>query len=70
MTAEQIAAGLKPCPEGHRTGLVAQWPSFDHQWRFYGFCACCGHKTHGADTEAEAIAAWNRRAPERNPDND
>jgi hypothetical protein len=61
MTAPHNPPALKPCPDGHKTVQVAQWPNGAGKWRYYGFCTCCGWRSGGNKTEAEAVTAWNTR---------
>lgn len=54
-----MADELKPCPFCGENGLVEEFGRL-----VLVQCCGCGVATDGSLTEAEAIAAWNRRANE------
>ena len=68
---------LKPCPFCGGEARLLEWPDIGFvpegeepepsTW-FVDCSGCEGGHPPRYDRE-EAIAAWNRRAPERNPDN-
>lgn len=69
MSAAEV--GLKPCPLCG--GKAEFWRAHAENPRRKAWVAClngCLVMTKEHDTTEAAIAAWNRRAPERNPDND
>lgn len=61
MTESNEPRELLPCPDGHKTVTVAQWPDSENRWRHHGFCTCCGWRGPSAGSVTEAIAAWNHR---------
>lgn len=63
MTTDKETLGkLKPCPFCGSTDIATDGASFTQF-----MCNRCGAATYDQDGHAEAIAAWNRRAPRIDP---
>lgn len=65
--AESAAPELKPCPmcggAAHLTNGYATDAVWEHGVFYRVFCGACQIRQLFHRTEAEAVAAWNRRAP-------
>lgn len=54
---------LKPCPKNCPQDQGGTFIRNLDDEKYWGFCPRCGWQGPSAETEAEAIAAWNTRAP-------
>ena len=56
---------LKPCPfngcNNKNIEVLSEQISFS-KYKYFTYCSECGAKGPREDTEAEAIAAWNKRS--------
>lgn len=64
-----VKGGLKPCPFCESKDVWSLSRKAIRGWRSYWEVTCevCECSGPPADTEAAAIAAWNRRTPEVTP---
>ena len=59
---------LKPCPFCGSPAYLAEYPGEDRPvYLFWVTCPDCGLEARATKDKAEAIAAWNRRAPSPAP---
>jgi hypothetical protein len=56
-----VESKLLPCPDGHKTVEVTEWPAHGDTWKWFGRCTCCGWRLGGFATREQAITAWNTR---------